>query len=86
MLLMGSDRCLVVRNFTDDENEGEQERDIEDIDVEENEDGKKEHFFIFSIVLKDTLIAEVNLTSRAIIEVISIYPLDIYIPPPEYTI
>ncbi|PHS10561.1 MAG: hypothetical protein COA88_02110 [Kordia sp.] len=84
VLLIPNDLHIVVGGFNDDE--GNQEKDIEDIDVEENEDEKKEHFFSSLMGLNEALIIDKTTASIAVIEGISSYFFDIQLPPPEYTV
>ena len=77
---------IVTGSVNNEEGEGNQEKDIEDIDVEESEDEKKEHFFSSLIGLNEALIIDKTTASIAVIDGVSSYSFDIQLPPPEYTI
>ena len=83
---VNGDSHIISGGFNEEEGESNQEKDIEDIDVEENEDEKKERFFSSLIGLSNALVIEDNTASIAVIEGVSTYSLDIQLPPPEYTI
>jgi len=77
---------VVIGEFNDDEGESNSENDIEDIDVEEGEDEKKEQFFTSLIGLYDSLIVNNTIASMLLVEGISTYTIDIQLPPPEYSL
>jgi len=68
----------------EEEGESNQEKDIEDIDVEESEDENKEHFFSNLTGFNNSTTIDNTLDSIFLIEGISAYFLDIQLPPPEY--
>ena len=72
--------------FEDGQDKKHANKDIEDIDVEESEDEKKEHFFSSLIGLNEALIIDKTTASIAVIDGVSSYSFDIQLPPPEYTI
>jgi len=86
VLSTSNEYCIVTGNYSDEEGEGNQEKDIEDIDVEESEDEKKEHFFSSFISLDDRLKEHSTTASIFLIEGTSAYSFDIQLRPPEYLI
>ena len=74
-----------MEDSNDDEREGNEEKEIEDIDTEENEEEKKEPFFL-SVIDSNFYNANTTLTSIYFIEGVSTYSLEIQLPPPEYNI
>jgi hypothetical protein len=78
MSLMSVDCITDVTDLEDEEKEESQE--IEDTDIEEENEG---NFFQSLICLNDFFTINDNITSIFIIDVLSIYSLDIHLPPPE---
>jgi len=85
VLTLDNHSHIFIGEFNDDEGESNSENDIEDIDVEEGEDEKKEQFFTFLIGLYDSLIVNNTIASMLLVEGISTYTIDIQLPPPEYS-
>ena len=83
---VNGDSHIISGGFNEEEGESNQEKDIEDIDVEENEDEKKEHFFSSLMGINEAFIIDKTTASIAVIEGMSSYFFDIQLPPPEYTI
>jgi len=84
VLTLDNHSHIVIGEFNDDEGESNSENDIEDIDVEEGEDEKKEQFFTSLIGLYNSLIVNNALVSMLLVEGVSTYSIDIQLPPPEY--
>lgn len=74
---------IAIGEFNDEEGKNNKEKDIEDIDIEESEDEKKEHFFSYLIGLSNILINDNKTASVAVVEGISSYLFDIQLPPPK---
>ena len=72
-----------MEDSNDDEREGSEEKEIEDIDTEENEE-EKEYPFFLSVIDSNFYNINTTLTSIYFIEGVSTYSLEIQLPPPEY--
>jgi hypothetical protein len=72
-----------MEDSNDDEREGSEEKEIEDIDTEENEEEKEKPFFL-SVIDLNFYNINTALTSIYFIEGVSTYSLEIQLPPPEY--
>jgi len=83
--LLNKEFHIVIEDFNDDEREDNEEKEIEEIDTEENEDEKEESFFL---PLINSFFYNTNTTLNSIhfIEGVSIYSLEIQLPPPEHNI
>lgn len=83
--LINEDLHIVMEDSNDDEREGNEEKEIEDIDTEENEEEKEEPFFL-SVIDSNFYNTNTTLTSIYFIEGTSTCSLEIQLPPPEYNI
>jgi len=85
-LTINHDCHISIGNFNEEEEENNQGKDIEDVELEDNEDEKKERFFSSLNGFNDSIIVENTSDLVFLVEGMSTYSLDIQLPPPEYLI